>query len=344
MSTSCLTGRDLREIQELFPPLYMGDGAMRTSTLYRLERITTMAFKLTPADCEILRTIADCRIMTSPQLAALLSRSKKGVRDRVGKLITAGLLEEVVRGRGQHRGRPERVVSLHKPAVTILRERGLIDPHVPSNDILGEDIRCQNHQLLLNWTQIHLRHVETVASRLKTRFLASGSPFLPKEFSSVSIPARTVPVPSGAGADISFKPDATFSICDATDGKTLLFFLEVDLGTETLASPKRELTDIRQKILNYGACFDMLVYKRYEKLWNCQLNGFRLLFLTDNLARLSTLSSLVQEMPPSDFIWLTEQSRMFRDGVSAEIWARGGRLDAPPQSILGRLACRAPLP
>jgi hypothetical protein len=96
---------------------------------------------------------------------------------------------------------------------------------------------------------------------------------------------------------ISVNPDATFSIADRDQSKTLLFFLEVDLGTETLASPKRELTDIRQKILNHGTCFDLQVHKRYEKLWSFGLNGFRLLVLTDTLVRLSTLSSLVQEMP-----------------------------------------------
>jgi hypothetical protein len=208
---------------------------------------------------------------------------------------------------------------------------------VPGDDIIGEDIRCQNHQLLLNWVRIHLDHIETTAPGLKIRFLAHSSPLLPKEFSSVSVHSRI-------GEVISFKPDAIFSICDSNQGKTLLFFLEVDLGTETLASPKRGLTDIRQKILNYGACFDTLVYKRYERLWNCQLNGFRLLFLTDTSSRMSTLCSLVREMPPSDFIWIAQKDRMFEDGISAEIWARSGRLDTSPQSILGRLGCRAPLP
>lgn len=302
-----------------------------------------MAFKLTQADCEILRAIAECRIMTSPQLAALLSRSKKGVRDRVGRLVAEGLLEEVTRGRGHRRGRPERVVSLRKPAIAILREQELIDPQVPNNDILGEDIRCQNHQLLLNWTQIHLNRVSAVTPRLQIRFLASSSPFLPKAFSHVSIPSNVVKGRDETRELASFKPDAAFSVCDTEESKTLLFFLEVDLGTETLASPKRGLTDIRQKILNYGACFDTQVYKQYEKLWSCRLNGFRLLFLTDTLPRMSALCSLVREMPPSDFIWITEKDRMFAEGISAQIWARGGRSDASPQSILGRLCCRAPL-
>jgi hypothetical protein len=285
----------------------------------------------------MLQIIAEYRIMTSPQLAALLSRSKKGVRDRVGKLIAQCLLTETARGRGQHRGRPERIVYLSKSAVTILKDRGFINPQIPLDDMIGGNLRCQNHQLLLSWVRIHLNHIETIVPRLKIRFLTHNSPFLLKEFSNVSVQSKT-------GEITSFKPDATFSIYDSHQDKTLLFFLEVDLGTETLASPKRGLTDIRQKILNYGTCFDTQVYKRYERLWKCELNGFRLLFLTDTSSRMSTLCSLVREMQPSDFIWIAEKDRMFKDGISAEIWARGGRLDTSPQSILGSLSCRAPLP
>ncbi|MBW2021162.1 MAG: replication-relaxation family protein [Deltaproteobacteria bacterium] len=295
-----------------------------------------MAFRLAPSDYEMLQIIAEYRIMTSPQLAALLSRSKKGVRDRISKLIVESLLEEVPRGRGQHRGRPERIVFLNKPGVTLLKEQGLIESQVPTGHLVGDKTRCQNHQLLLNWVRIHLNRIETVAPGLKVRCLAHNSPFLPKEFSSVSVCSKT-------GELLRFEPDATFSIYDSNKDKTLLFFLEVDLSTETLASPRRILTDIRQKILNYGICFDMQVYRRYERLWNCQLNGFRLLFLTDTSLQMSKICSLAREMQPSDFIWVTQKDRMFEDGISADIWARGGRLDVSPQSILGRLSCRAPL-
>lgn len=303
-----------------------------------------MAFRLRPTDGELLKAVAECRIVTAPQLAALLARSAKGVRDRTTKLIAEGLLREVTRGRGQRRGRPERIVSLCESAIAHLRERGIIDARIPPDRIMGSSVRCQNHQLLLNWVRIHLAQVERVLPQLEIRFLAHNSPFVPVEFSCLSITTDMEPELARPQRVISIKPDATFSICDRDRDKTLLFFLEIDLGTETLASPQRELTDIRQKILNYGMCFDLQTYKRYEKLWDCQLNGFRLLFITDSLVRLNALSSLVQEMPPSDFIWLTEHARMFKDGISGEIWARGGRLDISPQSILGRLACRVPLP
>jgi hypothetical protein len=124
--------------------------------------------------------------------------------------------------------------------------------------------------------------------------------------------------------------------CESSRSTTPFEPIPLDFTIETVG--------IRQKILNYGACFDTRAYQKYESLWNCKLKGFRLLFITDNVARLSALCTLVQEMPPSDYIWLTTADRLFADGISAEIWVRGGRLDAPLQSILGRFRCRAPLP
>ncbi|MCP4630061.1 MAG: hypothetical protein GY850_42110 [bacterium] len=106
------------------------------------------------------------------------------------------------------------------------------------------------------------------------------------------------------------------------------------MDTEPVASPDRSPKNIRQKILNYQAIFRNGFYKRYGKIFNTKFNGFRLLFLTNSPTRLASLSRLVQEMPPSDFIWLTNQEKMFSDGSSAEIWVRGGKTDRPPQSII----------
>ena len=303
-----------------------------------------MEFRLTASDCEILRMVTECRIVTSPQLAVLLSRGGKSLNRRISQLVDQGLLADAPRGLGQRRGRPERVILPAEHGVEVLQERGLIDPQVRTEVVLGERLPPQAHQLLLNWVRAHLHHIGTIVPQLDVQFLAHNSPFLPLGFLNLS----TVTAPATAEARTQksprLEPDAAFSISDTVQGKTVLFFLEVDRGTEIVASPKRTPTDIRQKILNYAICFDTCAYKKYEELWNCQLNGFRLLFVTDSTARLSKLCLLVQEMPPSDHVWLTTADRMFEDGIGAKIWARGGRLDASPHSILGKLHCLAPLP
>ena len=173
--------------------------------------------------------------------------------------------------------------------------------------------------------------------------MSHSSPFLPKALSGHPFTTDFAPVEGSQDEAVKFIPDGVFSITDSIEGQTLLYFLEIDCGTETIASLKRKPNDIRQKILNYGSYFDSLRYKRYEKIWNCHLEGFRLLFVTNTTERLASLCKLVREMPPSDYIWLTEQSRLFTDGVSAAIWSCGGKIDSPPESILDGLCFRAPL-
>jgi len=143
---------------------------------------------------------------------------------------------------------------------------------------------------------------------------------------------------------IKFTPDAVFIVTNAVQDKSLLFFLEVDCGTETLSSPQRDMSDIRQKILNYQWYFQSLKYKRYEGIFEVpHLHGFRVLFLAKTVGRLAALCKLTQEMQPSEFIFLTEQERLFTDGVFAKIWARSGNLQVAQRSIIGRLHCRTPL-
>jgi hypothetical protein len=141
-----------------------------------------------------------------------------------------------------------------------------------------------------------------------------------------------------------FKPDSVFSITHRDKNKTLLFFLEADMGTESIASLGRVPRDIRQKVINYQQYFKKGEYKVYEKVMDCSLKGFRLLFLTDTGTRLGSLCKLLRQIPPSDFIWLTTVEQMFSKGLSAKIWVRGGRQEDPEGSILGsEIACDAPL-
>ena len=125
---------------------------------------------------------------------------------------------------------------------------------------------------------------------------------------------------------------------------SLQFRSIVEMGSVSISNRVRNSKDVRQKILNYQALFRSGDYKSFEDIFKAKFNGFRLLFLVNSAARLASLSRLVEEMPPSDFIWLTNQEKMFSDGISAEIWVRGGKIDRPPQSIIGpNLATQSPV-
>ena len=292
-----------------------------------------MTFRLRKTDCDVLMTVAEFRFLTVTQLAVLFNKNRQAISRRLAEIRDARLLKSEPHQLGHNRGRPEMLYSITDEAVGCLRKWAHISQDLRVEDLVLETLSCPVHQILLNWFRLNLRSVERKVPRLRIQFLAYNSPFQ----------ARTVPVKLDNTPGNRFVPDGVFSVFDTERQQALLFFLEVDMGSETLASLKRECTDIRQKLLNYGEYFDCKQYKKYEQLWHQSYHGFRLLFLTNTLHRLKDLCTLVQAMPPSDYVWLTEQNRLFQEGAGGSIWNRGGRLEESPRSMLGTLGCKTPL-
>jgi predicted ArsR family transcriptional regulator len=75
--------------------------------------------------------MAEYRMLTVTQLAAILQKSKQTVRRRINDLEKEGLVEVTGREFGRGRGRPENSLGLTEPGVDILKNRGLLDPDVP---------------------------------------------------------------------------------------------------------------------------------------------------------------------------------------------------------------------
>lgn len=305
-----------------------------------------MSFRLKATDCSILECLAEHRVLTVTQVAAIFHESQQVLRRRLHDLEEERLVEVVGSELGRARGRPENSLGLTGRGLDLLKERGVLGQDVPYEKVLGDSLFGADHQLLVNWFRIHLVKVERVQLRLSVKVVAQNSPFLPKGGDGRPLITNHSPVPGSGMKGVTFTPDAVFTIAGSVGGKMCLFFLEVDCGTETIASPKHEMTDVRQKIIKYQWYFQGGGYKRkrYEEVFGARLHGFRLLFLTGTNGRLVALCQLAQEMEPSNFIWLTECGRLFANGASAEIWAKGGDLLGQQQSILGSLCCRAPLP
>lgn len=302
-----------------------------------------MAFRMNHNDGRFLKFLAEYRILTPTQITTFYQKNRQVVWRRLRILEKEGLIQTIRYELGRGRGRPEGLLGLTERGVDILIEKRLIGKDVPYDNILIDGPFCIDHQLLLNWFRIHLNQVEQVISRISVVFLAHNSPFLPRGPNGRIFITDYSPVPDSGLQGIKFTPDAVLGISDSVADKTCLYFLEVDRGTETMASPKRDMNDIRQKIINYQWYFHSKRYKRYEEVFKRELRGFRLLCLTSTYGRLAALCKLTQEMFPREFIWLTECSLLFPDGVSAKIWAIGGELHGPQGSILGSLCCKAPL-
>ena len=226
----------------------------------------------------------------------------------------------------------------------LLKDKGILSNNAACTTNKTVDSIFVSHELLINWFRIHLIQMERLIPHLSVNYLSPGFQSLAPTKGDRPPLLERVRTENSQEEIIEFIPDGVFSITNEEISKTLLFFLEVDMGTEIFASMDRGPKGIRQKILNFQALFHSSHYKRYERIFDSKLNGFRLLFLTNTASRLTALSRLVKEMPPSDFIWLTDQESMFTHGVSAEIWTRGGRYDDTQRSILGpKLACVTPV-
>lgn len=288
---------------------------------------------------ELLQLIAEHRILLTRQLARLHDRNIRTSRRDVAGLEEKGLVQTSLHARGT--GHPEKLLSLTEAAVEELRDQGILAPDLPADCVTARTIRCIDHQLLLNGFRIHLADLERHQPQFSVRFLSSTSPFLPRDPSGRQLTYQPVDNAGNRSSAAGFLPDAVFSITHATQHKTILFFLEVDMGTEPLQSSARTGRDIRGKILNYQSCFRDGTYKRYEAVFGATLRGFRLLFFAHSQSRFQSLCRQVREMPPTGFIWLTDQNHISSLGLSAPIWAPGGKLDVSPTSILGNEAAKS---
>ena len=294
-----------------------------------------MAFRLMGKDHQLLACIAEHRVLNVIQISALCQRNARATHRRLGVLEGADLVRTRTSVFRRDRGRPETLLSLTERGVELLRSDGTLPRDMPHERVAADGIAHQEHELLLNWFRVHLLWMERMIAPLSVQFLSAQSPFLMRGADRQSLILDSAPAAEEDGRAVTFIPDGVFCLVHRQLEKALLFFLEVDMGTESRASTKPNRPSVQQKIRNYQAYFRCGRYKRYESHWNCSFRGFRLLVLCNSAGRLGSLCPLVRQMPPSDFIWLTDQGRLEDLGAGAAIWARGGRLKEPLESILG---------
>ena len=301
--------------------------------------------KPTKKDHELLFYLADYKLLSVKQLSAIAQRSPQMIRRRLRILDQEKLISSITPVHGRSVGRPEELIILTSEGRKFLQKKGILPDCASEKNGKKNDSIFIEHDSIASWFRIHLLQIERLCPQFSHQYLTSHSEVFGQEKNNCPFIQERMPQNKRGDKFITFIPDGVFSITNnqAESKKTLLFFLEVDMGTEPLASLDRGSKDVRQKIVNYQALFASEHYKRYENIFAAKLKGFRLLFLANTHARFLGLCKMVRQMSPSDFIWLTEQEKIFSDGVSAKIWARGGRFDKEPESILRQLAFKAPI-
>lgn len=208
-----------------------------------------MPIKLTKDDYELFSSVAEYRVLTASQLKLLLGRNLRALRRRLTALCGAGHVHLNQTGFGR-RGRPETLVSLAGSGIELLRRCGALPAEISSADVTGDDFKPLHHQLLVNWFRMHLVHAERMNPRFAVSFRAPTSPFLRRGSGDKVPPADRVVLEESNGERASFIPGGVFSVAANEQSKALLFFLEVDRGTESVGSETRGIRTVRQKIVN----------------------------------------------------------------------------------------------
>jgi len=285
--------------------------------------------KINKNDYELFRLLVEYRLLTVEQLSILLQKSRQGIYRRVGDICRMGLVASRD-AYGNKKGRPEKVFYITQKGFKCLQKK-YSDQKVKFEYIDGSSVKYIGHQMLLNWFRVGIVKAQREIEGIETKILTYG----------ISDYAQ---VDTETGEAVQFVPDAVIMLKDRSRNKAVLFFLEVDCGTEAIASPKRGHEDLRQKIINYQTYFLSERYKKYEKIFRSGFAGFRLLMLTNTEQRFAAICRLIREMSTDradsdiNFIWTSHQKPMFDKGVSGKIWTKGGNTMLPVDSIFDSYA------
>lgn len=119
---------------------------------------------------------------------------------------------------------------------------------------------------------------------------------------------------------VSHTPDAVFALDKA--GRTALFFLEIDRGTEVVGNAEKGVLKCVRFYLNYLVSGG---YERYAADFSCDtLRGFRALIVTTSEARIRNMRAAISALPfagkAKQFIWLADAERVTADDIFSPIW------------------------
>ncbi|MCB9211785.1 MAG: replication-relaxation family protein [Ignavibacteriales bacterium] len=287
---------------------------------------------ITKKDQLLLLKISEYGVLLIDQIALLNNSGKRIVQRKISRLFKNGFLNLSPRNNSSNYGRPENIISISEKGVKLLQNENMIDDKIPIERFVHDKIYKIEHEILLNWFRVHLNYIPIKLPDLKTDFISSKTPFLPLKNNRLPIISESF---TQENHEIDFIPDGVSYLKSELQNKSLLLFLEVDMGTESLNTSSLSSNNIASKIKNYRAYFQSQKYKRYETKWNTKFSGFRLLFLTNSAKRKKNLCDLVSSDKSNDFIWVTHQHEMFEKSLGGKIWSRGGNLFTSQESILG---------
>lgn len=136
-------------------------------------------------------------------------------------------------------------------------------------------------------------------------------------FKSTGIKCGVLPEHLIRIAEQEIIPDGTFML--ERNNKSILLLIENCSGTEIIKSPSFN-QDIETKIIRYEEMFVDNNVRYYEDYFKRNLRRFRLLYLTNDTSRQSSISSLIKDHDIHGFVYISTLSEFKQKGITANIW------------------------
>ena len=309
-----------------------------------------MRNKLNNNDKALLHQIQQHRYLTTRQAIALDHRNPGVVRRRLKQLVECG---ELITSRRQQVGRPGQPEQVYQIKATS-------EETIPGTKKSAAPLwpKHLEHEILLTWVCIQcgvipdlLNEVSAQCERYWTRQdrVPRTWSFTPCNMTHADHRRLGKRPPQ----EISLIPDASLTLSTESNSGLAHFFIEVDMGTETLVGRPSRRNDITQKLLNYRGLFRHckersagpapdFASQHLEKgspaarLDSIHERGFRVLFVASTPERADALAKWARNHTPSAFIWITDASKLHLRGIWSPIWRSGGK--GTLSSILGSYA------
>ncbi len=268
---------------------------------------------------QVLNTLADYRILTSAQLARHLLKSDQMTRRCLREMEQSKWIIPIILDSQGKKGRPQKT---YIPSEEGLKQIPGVEARQPAptpNQI--------PHQIALNWIRILVHELDPKKKQFLVTTLAPNSLLKCsiKPWLSISGSNRLV-------------PDAILCLEYRPEKRKLLFFVEMDMGTEVQKSTQGHTNNLNHKIHNYAKTLADGKYRHLDNAFDAHFKGFRVLLIANSQSRLDQINGLVESMSNTGFIWTTSLEKLQSETMAAPVWFSAGKL--PLQSILGKLALK----
>jgi len=255
---------------------------------------------VSPSEKKLLGILVEYRFLTVEILSRLLDKGLRSVQKQIKSMVKRGLIITTPRMKTSGKGRPELILSLSP-----IGQRVILNQRENKREFARDYFQLKGnveHQLLINNFRTILSRYANDDTDLSMKYLSSN--LYHASLNNFSSKEKFI-----VGSTLfEFIPDGVFTLHSQKEGKTLLFYLEADMGTEGIRGMGINRNTIEQKIINYQLLFAQKIYKRYESIFAANLRGFRVLIVVNSAERKELILRFLQMLANTGFVKCLELS------------------------------------